>query len=102
MRLEKSTTVWLGGIYGLIVGLFTVGFINNVHFTRIEVQLTTSGLVAVMAVSALLGNFLVGKLFERNDAQWHRPVWVMWVGFASTFPLIVIILALVLLFSFSS
>ena len=102
MRLEKPTSIWLGGIYGLVVCLFTVGFINYIHFERIPIRLTTSGLLAVMAISALLGNYLIGKLFEYNDAQWHRPVWVMWVGFASTFPLIIIILALVLLFYFSS
>ncbi len=102
MRLEKPTSVWLGGIYGLVVGLFTVGFINHLHVYRTSIQLTTSGLVAVMAVSSLLGNYIVGKLIDRNDAQWHRPAWVMWVGFASTFPLVIMILALMLLLYFSS
>jgi|GEM_PF-3178815 len=101
MQLEKPTSIWLGGVYGLLVGLLTAGIIDRIHPERIPIRLTTSGLLAVIAVSALLGNYIVEKLIKRNDAAWHQPMWIVWVAFVSTFPMMIIILTLMLLFSFS-
>jgi hypothetical protein len=101
MQLEKPTSIWLGGVYGLLIGLLTVGIIDRIRPERIPMHLTTSGLLAVITVSALLGNYIIEKLIYYNDEAWHRPVWIVWVGFASTFPMMIIILTMMLLFSFS-
>jgi hypothetical protein len=101
MQLEKPTSIWLGGIYGLLIGLLTVGIIDRIRPERIHMHLTTSGLLAVITASALLGNYIIEKLIHYNDEAWHRPVWIVWVAFASTFPMMIIILSMMLLFSFS-
>ena len=101
MQLEKSTSIWLGGIFGLLVGLATVYGVDVVRPERIPIHLTTLGFLAVIATSTLLGNYTVEKMIELNESQWHRPVWVLWAGFVSTYPMVIVVISLIILFSFS-
>ena len=101
MQLEKTTSIWLGGVYGLLVGLMTVSGVDYIRPERIPIHLTTTGFIVVIAVSTILGNYTVERMIRYNESQWHRPLWVLWAGFVSTYPMIVILLSLIILFSFS-
>ncbi len=101
MQLQKSTSIWLGGIYGLLVGLLTISVVDYVRPERMPIHLTTVGFILVISASALLGNYAVEKMIEYNELQWHKPLWVIWASFVATFPLIVVVISLILLVSFS-
>ncbi len=101
MQLEKNTSIWLGGVFGLLVGLLTISAVDYIRPVRIPLHLTPMGFLVVIAISTLLGNYSVEKMFHFNESQWHRPVWVLWTVFVSTFPMVIILLSLIILFSFS-
>jgi len=98
MLQNKSFLVWLGGVYGLLVGL-TIALAAQITFLKFSMGPIKSITLLVLAgVSSTGGSHLVSKyLFHEEESILNRPL--HYVLFFSLLPILVLILSVILFFS---
>jgi len=95
---NKPFLVWLGGLYGLLVGL-TIAMAAQLTFLKLSLgPIKPITLVALAAGACIGGSHLVRKYLFRNDELvLSRPL--HYVLFFSLLPILILILTVILFFS---
>ncbi len=95
---NKPFLVWLGGLYGLLVGL-TIAMAAQLTFLKLSLgPIKPITLVVLAAAACIGGSHFVGKyLFRKDELMLSRPV--HYVLFFSLLPILVLILTIILFFS---
>ncbi len=95
---NKAFLVWLGGLYGLLVGL-TIAMAAQLTFLKFSLgPIKSITLVALAGGACAGGSHLVGKhLFREDELILSRPM--HYVIFFSLLPILILILSIILFFS---
>ncbi len=95
---NKPFLVWLGGFYGLLVGL-TVAMAAQITFLKFSLGPIKSITLVVLSGSAsVAGSHLVSRhLFRDDELLLSRPL--HYVLFFSLLPILILILSIILFFS---
>jgi hypothetical protein len=95
---NKPFLVWLGGFYGLLVGL-TLAMAAQITFLRFSLgPIKSITLVTLAGGASVAGSHLVSKhLFRDDELLLSRPL--HYVLFFSLLPLLILILSIILFFS---
>ena len=95
---NKPFLVWLGGFYGLLVGL-TIAMAAQITFLKFSLgPIKSITLIVLAGGSSAAGSHLVSKhLFHEDELLLSRPL--HYVLFFSLLPILVLILSIILFFS---
>lgn len=95
---NKPFLVWLGGLYGLLIGL-TIAMAAQITFLKFSMgPIKSITLIVLAGGSSLAGSHLVSKhLFRDDELLLSRPL--HYVLFFSLLPILVLILSIILFFS---
>ncbi|HEY9164717.1 MAG TPA: hypothetical protein VIS48_01000 [Candidatus Kryptonia bacterium] len=95
---NKPFLVWLGGVYGLLVGL-TIAMAAQITFLKFSMGPIKSITLLVWAGGAsAAGSHLVSKhLFHEEESVLNRPL--HYVLFFSLLPILILILSVILFFT---
>ncbi|MGO9480849.1 MAG: hypothetical protein ACLP05_03590 [Candidatus Kryptoniota bacterium] len=95
---NKPFMVWLGGLYGLLLGL-TIALAAQLTFLKFSLgPIKSITLVALAGGACAGGSHLVSKhLFRENEFILSRPM--HYILFFSLLPILILILSIILFFS---
>lgn len=95
---NKPFLIWLGGLYGLLVGL-TIAMVAQITFLKFSLgPIKSITLIALAGGSSAAGSHLVSKhLFHEDELVLSRPL--HYVLFFSLLPILILILSIILFFS---
>ncbi len=95
---NKPFLVWLGGLYGLLVGL-TIAMAAQITFLKFSMgPIKSITLIVLAGGSSLAGSHLVSRhLFHDDELLLSRPL--HYILFFSLLPILVLILSIILFFS---
>jgi hypothetical protein len=95
---NKTFFVWLGGVYGLLIGL-VIAIIAQIIFIKLKFgPIKSVTLISLAGIMSALGSHSVSRyLFHNNTPIFTSPA--HYFIFFSVLPVLVLILIIVLLFS---
>ncbi len=95
---SKPFLVWLGGFYGLLIGL-TVAMAAQITFLKFSMgPIKSITLIVLSGGASVSGSHLVSKhLFHDDELILSRPL--HYILFFSMLPILILILSIILFFS---